>query len=74
MRLASSLSGKPKGDSAPSAGVLLYFDSPDLFACGVLLILVGGGVRAGFIVVRLMVVAVDFGVSKLLSNGKGCSP
>ena len=45
MRLSSSLSGKPNGESDPPAVGLVYFDRPELFAGGVR-ILKGGGVRA----------------------------
>lgn len=71
MRLSSSLSGKPNGESDPPAVGLVYFDRPELFAGGVR-ILKGGGVLACFTVERFMVDFEDFGVSKLVSYAKEC--
>lgn len=68
MRLSSSFSGRSKGDSAPVLALgLEYFDRLDVLANGVLL---GGGVRIGF-VAGSMVDLVDLGVEvSIVSNAK----
>lgn len=69
MRLSSSFNGISKGELAPLALGLEYFDKLVLLASGVLF---GGGVRVFFDVV-IIADFVDFGVGvSMISKPKGC--